>query len=220
MNTHETFVQAVADLAIARYSAWVDVQGGDELAKGITGLTALTNIKLVYGSGPSGTRGVTFFNRWKRGADAAPFVEISAFGQESWVQVAGTTIHELGHVLAGWKAGHGPLWKEACGKLGLRKIKAAGTCYCLANFDPTLRLQIATLPKPDEGEPVCSLMGPGAITMKPCGAGIGVRGGKSRGPKSGSRLRLWTCSCGCKVRVASDTFEAVHTPCGETFKRS
>lgn len=206
MNTHEAFIHGVARLARAR------------LAK--ADQDKLDGIKLVYGSGPNGTRGVTYFGKWKAGGEARPFVEVSAFGQENWVQVAGTTIHELGHVLAGWGAGHGKEWKEACERLGLRKLKAAGTRYCLANFDPGLRQAIAALPRPDEGEPVASLyagnMGVG--TLKPCGAGIGTRGGKSRGKGSGSRLRKYTCGCGQIIRAATDELAATHDPCGTPFK--
>lgn len=209
--THEQYIQAIAAFVIEGLEAEAQ--------------SALRNIKLVYGSGPNGTRGVTFFNRWSKANDenAMPFVEISAFGQESPTQLAGTVVHELGHVFAGLDAGHGPKWKAACEVLGLRRIKAAGTNYQLANFAPTLREFIVRLGVPTEGQPITlrSILGPGAaLRLKPCGAGIGTRGGKSRGAGSGSRLRLYTCGCGCKVRVASDSFEAVHTPCGEAFTRA
>lgn len=209
--THESFVNAVAAMAIARIPA------GDIRSQ-------LDSIKLVYGAGESGVRGVTYFNKW-RGADASqpvPFVEISAFNQESWVQIAGTTIHELGHVAAGFAAGHKKPWHAACAALGLRSIKAAGTEYRLAMFAPDIRQAIAALPKPTEGQPVTALsgmVGMPRIAPRPCGAGIGTRGGKSRGAGSGSRLRLYTCTCGCKVRVASDTFEAVHVPCNSQFQK-
>lgn len=209
--THESFVNAVASLAIAR------IPQGDIRSQ-------LDSIKLVYGAGESGTRGVTYFNKWS-GANAAapvPFVEISAFNQESWIQIAGTTIHELGHVAAGFAAGHKKPWHAACAALGLRAIKAAGTGYRLAMFAPDIRHAIAGLPKPTEGQPVqalSSIAGIGRRALRPCPAGIGTRGGKSRGAGSGSRLRLYTCGCGCKVRVASDNFEAVHTPCNEPFRK-
>lgn len=147
--------------------------------------------------------------------------------------MAGTTIHELGHVLAGWEAGHGKEWHAACGRLGLRRIKAAGTSYCLANFAPDLRLAIAGLVRPDEGEPVSDLFGGAAGglaigkrkmgSIKPCTAAIGTRGGTSRGAGSGSRLRLWECegSAGhkpVKVRVASDDFRATCDCCKTAFR--
>ena len=228
MNTHETFIHGVMALAKRRLSK--------------ADLEALEGIKLVYGSGPSGTRGVTYFGKWKAGQEARPFVEVSAFGQESWVQVAGTTLHELGHVLAGGEAGHGKDWHAACERLGLRKIRAAGARYCLANFDPELRTQIAALTKPDEGEPVSNLMTQpvsnlmtrgglwgglpgglpgGMINPKPCGAGIGTRGGKSRGKGSGSRMRKYVCEhCGQIIRAATDSLAATHTPDGGAFQVS
>lgn len=37
--------------------------------------------------------------------------------------------------------------------------------------------------------------------------------------KKGSRLRLWECECGIKVRVARDTFNATCDDCGGAFER-
>jgi len=208
-QTHEMFISTVAVLATATLAA-------DEKAK-------CDACKLVYGSGPNGTRGVTYFNKWSKGNETVPFVEVCAFGQESATQLAGTTIHELAHVLAGWDAGHGPLWKAACERLGLRRVKAAGTNYTNAMFRPDLREAIANVALPSEGAPVSALGGMAGLlgflgTLKPCGAGVGTRGGKSRGKGSGSRLRLWECGCGQKVRVASTTFDATHNPCGTAFE--
>lgn len=215
-QTHEQFIAAVAQLAMAGLAP-------TERAK-------LDGIKLVYGAGPAGVRGVTYYNRWKgAGTDTSvrPFVEISAFTQESWLQIAGTTIHELGHVLAGWEAGHGPDWHKACEALGLRKIKAGGTAYKFANFQPALREAIAALPRPDDGAPVANLLGAGFAgafgprggALKGCQAGIGTRGGKSRGAGSGSRLRLFECDCPApvKVRVARDEFHAHCDTCTHAF---
>jgi len=46
-----------------------------------------------------------------------------------------------------------------------------------------------------------------------------VRGSKSRGAGSGSRLRLWICDCQkpVKVRVASDDFRATCGLCAQPF---
>lgn len=176
----------------------------------------------MYGAGYAGLRGVTYYNRWNAGdASPRPFVEVCAFGQESWVQVAGTTLHELGHVIAGWNAGHGPDWKAACKRLGLRGIKAAGTCYHKACFTPRLREAIEALPKPDDGEPMMALSNiPGVtLTMKPCPAGKGTKGGKSYGA---SRLRLWVCGCEppVRLRVASDNLRAHCDDCTEAFYKA
>lgn len=215
MQTHENYIQAIANAAI---------HFGDLNPSERDNLRA---IKLVYGSGPAGTRGVTFFNRFKpAGSDqAVPFVEISAFGQESEVQLAGTCVHELGHVLAGWDAGHGKGWKHACERLGLRCVKAAGTAYAWSMFEARLRDAITSLPKPSEGQPIVPISfigtGPigtqGTITTRPCGAGIGTRGGRSRGTGSGSRLKLYQCGCGQKIRAASTVLDATHNPCGTAF---
>jgi hypothetical protein len=215
-TSHELFIQRVAGLAIAT------AQGNGVAAEG---LQSLGRIKLVYGAGNSGLRGITYFDRWQSGTEAKPFpfVEVCAFGQESYVQIAGTTIHELGHVLAGWKAGHSKEWKEACALLGLRGIRAAGTRYMLACFEPQLRNAIALLPRPNDGEPVQRLDALGfAFAPKPCVQGTGTRGGKSRGKGSGSRLRLYTCSCEppVKLRCASDHLRAQCLDCTQSFERS
>lgn len=221
MQTHESYIRHVASLAI-RY--------GD---LNPTEREELKSIKLVYGAGPSGTRGVTYYNRWKPNADKiVPFVEVCAFGQESLVQVCGTTIHELGHVLAGWNAGHSKDWTNACARLGLGGIQAAGTEYKWDCFAPKLRKALEALKPPVDGNPQSlasqfplGMLGPGtgiAPAFKPCGAGIGTRGGKSRGIGSGSRLRLFQCACDrpIKVRIAADDFDAVHNPCGKQFHRA
>lgn len=214
--THEQFVQAVAEIACSKLSS--------------TDAAICANIKLAYGSGPDGTRGVTYYNRWGKADSKAPFVAINALYQESLVQLAGTTIHELGHVLAGWEAGHGPDWKAACEKLGLRRVKAAGTQYVWAMFDRDIRSLIAGMPKPTDGEPQSLFGNAGGYAIgkrktgpKPCTAGIGTHGGKSRGVGSGSRLRLFECDCGDngfrlkKVRIAADTFNCTCNDCNALF---
>lgn len=215
MRTHEDYIRDIAAFVVMH----ADLNPTEE--------ATLAGIKLVYGSGPSGTRGITFFGRWKAGETERPFVEISAFGQESIVQLTGTTIHELGHVLAGWGAGHGKDWHSACERLGLVGIKAAGTDYTWANFAPWVATYAMAIAPPEDGEPVQSLIARMGKTITPgmtgykltgCKAGIGTRGGKSRGTGSGSRLRLWQCACGVKARVASDTFDATHDPCGSKFE--
>jgi hypothetical protein len=205
--THEQFIHAVREIAVKRLSA-------EERA-------AVLDAKLVYGAGSKQTRGVTYFGCWKNGHDHA-FAEICAFGEDSPVQVAGTTLHELGHVLAGLGHGHGKGWKEACERLGLSFVRAAGTNYSLACFAPDIRMAIAALPEPTDGRPQpFGGMGPNGmplqLKLRGCSAGIGVKGGKSRGAGSGSRLRKFVCGCGVIARVARDEFNAKCGDCGTGF---
>lgn len=217
MRTHEDYVKDVATFVVEH----ADLNP--------TEYQQLAAIKLVYGSGPNGTRGVTFFNKWKCNGDdnAVPFVEVSAFGQRDPIQLAGTTVHELAHVLAGWQAGHDKGWKDACERLGLQNMQAAGTDYQLEQtFQPWLRDYVAKLAPPDEGAPVASLPGFGGMQglplpfgmrtfkLKGCQAGVGTRGGKSRGIGSGSRLRKYQCPCGQIIRAATDSLQAKHTAKG------
>ena len=208
--THEQFIHAVREIAVQRLTA-------EERA-------AVLDAKLVYGAGSKHTRGVTYFGCWKNGHDHS-FAEICAFGEDSPIQVAGTTLHELGHVLAGPGAGHGKGWTDACQKLGLLFVRAAGTRYSLACFAPEIRLAIAALPKITDGRPtpfggIAPNGAPLQIKVRPCGAGVGVKGGKSRGIGSGSRLRKFVCECGVIARVARDEFDATCNLCSTPFKRA
>ncbi len=213
MVTHEQYIAQIAALACQH------LQPKER--------ELIAQIKLVYGAGISGLRGVTYYNRWGDGnGHTAPFVEVCAFGQESAVQIAGTTIHELGHVLE-HGAGHSSVWKSACERLGLRRVMAAGTAYKWSMFEPSLRVAITSLTPPDDGEPVVDLITPlgiGAVlpygsAIKPCGAGTGTRGGKSRGKGSGSRSRLYHCDCEppVKLRAATDDLQCTCDLCEGSF---
>lgn len=217
-QTHESYVQAVAALVTARLNK------GDR--------AKLDGVKLVYGAGAKGLRGVTYYGRWQGPGDvkANPFVEVCAFGQEDWVQLAGTTIHELGHVLAGWEAGHGNGWKEACARLGLRNAQAAGHAYQLECFEDDVREGLEAIPKPEDGSPVDALiqgLAGGAAGKRfragprGCAAGVGTRGGKSQGVGSGSRYRLYSCECvpAVKVRHAGDALQAKCLCCKGLFTK-
>ena len=210
--THEAYIGQIRELAIAKVE--------DPAMR-----LRLQAAKLVYGSGMAGTRGVTFYSAWKKD-ESADFVEVCATGEESDVQLAGTTIHELAHVLAGPGSGHGPKWKAACAVLGLMQAQASGQAYSPEHFEPTVWAQVQQLAVPTDGGPVFQvgqrLPGQGVVKPRPCPMGIGARGGKSRGTGSGSRLRLWVCQCAVpvKVRVASDDFQATCNRCDSAFTRA
>ena len=194
--SHEAFVHAVRATVVPRVT--------DAAAR-----QRLLGAKLVYGGGPGGVRGLCYYQAWQNGA-SHDFIEIAATGEESFVQLAGTTVHELAHSLAGHGCGHGPDWKAACAVLGLQVAQAAGQSYSPAHFDPLIWARIEALPHPSDGQPSFRHVGAGPAlppSAKPCPLGIGTRGGRSRGAGSGSRLRLWVCGCvegtpGRKVRVA------------------
>jgi hypothetical protein len=213
-TTHESFIHAVRAMVISRVA--------DPACR-----ARLAEAKLVYGAGHGmGARGVTFYGAWANGTPGHDFLEVCAAGEETWVQVAGTTIHELAHCLAGSAAGHGSEWKVACKTLGLIHAEAAGQSYAPEHFASDVWVALATLPPPDDGLPTFAGRGagPGMIARpaspRPCPLGIGTRGGRSRGAGSGSRLRLWVCECGVKARVASDDFDATCNRCGSAFKRA
>lgn len=217
-TTTERYLHAVRDVVIARATArgTITATQADQLA----------HVKLLYGVGDGTYRGITAFQAWENGVVRVDVIEIAATGQESWIQLAGTVIHELGHVLAGAVAGHSGEWKEAAVALGFGiRPAAAGQVYSLSMIDPVVRFAVHTLAQQiGDGRPEFRTrmrLGTTATTPRPCSAGIGTKGGKSRGKGSGSRMRLWECACPrpVKVRVASDSFAAHCDECGTAFTR-
>ena len=204
--THETYISQVRNIAVSRLS---DVQVK----------TRLLAAKLVYGVGSvRNARGVCYFSAWNGEREV---IEICAQHEESALQLAGTTIHEVGHALAGSNAGHGRAWKDACALLGL-DAQAMGQAYAVEHFAPDIRDSILALARLN-GKPT---LGHGGFNGLPptkgagkCPMGQGTRGGKSRGVGSGSRLRLYVCACPVRVRVASDSFDATCNVCHTAFTR-
>lgn len=212
--THEAYIHLVRDAIVA---------GGD-LTVGER--QRIARAKLTYGAGDGSYRGVCHFAKWTTDA-AGDLLEIAALSEEGPVQLAGTTTHELAHVVAGHGAGHDAQWKAACQRLGLFNALAAGMQYTEADLAPHLA-SIATGYQFSDGTPNghgSSLFPFVTRGARPCPLGIGTRGGTSRGPGSGSRLRLYQCACTPdkatgrtnKARVASDNWTATCKRCGADF---
>jgi len=217
-NTHELYLHATRDAIVAHALATgaITQEQADRAM----------HAKLLYGVGNGSYRGICHYDAWENGVGRVDVVEVAATAQESWVQLAGTTLHELAHVVAGFGSGHGKIWKETAVKLGFTiRPEAAGQVYRLAMFAPRLRHAIYTLTGDiGDGHPSFARYGAGftlTVTPRPCSVGVGTRGGKSRGKGSGSRLRLWVCECDTpvKVRVSSDDFKAHCDECNAAFKR-
>lgn len=212
MLTHEQFIKEVASLGIGRLEAEQQAVVG--------------KARLTYGAGRPGLRGITYFDKWLHSdSDQTAFIEICAMGEQNPIQLAGTTLHELGHVLAGLGAGHSKVWKCACEGLGLRRIEAAGTHYQMAMFTPDIREKVAGLIDKLEGaKPVNGVYGGtftgAAFKPRPCSMGIGTRGGTSRGVGSGSRLRKYVCECEPPViiRASRDNLDCTCNGCKGLFK--
>ncbi len=210
--TREAFVHAVRDAVVATAPINADQRA------------AIIGAKLVYGAGDGGYRGICYYGAWHNDNAGHAFVEIAATGEENACQLAGTTVHELGHVIAGPGAGHGPDWRKACALLGLNDAQATGHVYTHEGFRPELRDAVMALGEPNDGKPTFGMLSgplaPRIGKVKPCPMGRGTRGGKSHGKGSGSRLRLWECACPSpvKVRVASDNFAAHCDTCGAAFE--
>lgn len=206
--THEQFIHAVIDIGLSRLNA-------EEQAR--------CRARVTYGAGQPGVRGVTYYGRWLTpDGQQVPFVEICSFSEESPVQLAGTTLHEMGHVLAGFGAGHSGAWKDACEQLGLVGIRAAGTDYTLDMFTDDIRPRVLELlDRLELAKPSNGLQGFPHAKPRPCPMGIGTRGGKSRGAGSGSRLRKFVCQCEPPfiIRASRDEAHCTCSLCNAEYQR-
>lgn len=224
--THEQYIHAVRDIALD-YAISVRDTPAAQVIKGIPALSdeQLENIqhaKLVYGRGHITLRGVTTFQAWNNGRSrdehspqSDELVEVCALGEESWEQLAGTTIHELAHVASGLGAGHSKTWKRNCVALGLRRALASGTTYRRAMFADAVRYRLAALPLPTDGFPKNQVTALGKLILgRPCMAGIGTRGGTAF---HACRQLKYECEHGQIIRAATRNLGARCLKCGFPF---
>ncbi len=205
---HEGYLHVVRDVLAARLNEPERIK--------------VLGTELLYGAGRPSIFGICFYNRWRR-EQTHDVIEISAFNEESVDQLWETLAHELAHSVAGYGAAHGPEWKAAAKRLGLRRPVAAGPAG-FGDLDPELIAILRQIPVPQDGNPVTqveTLVPTGTTSVATCPLGIGTQGGTSRGPGSGSRLRLYMCECELpvRVRVASDEFRARCLICESEFQR-
>jgi len=123
--------------------------------------------------------------------DGAPHVFVCPTIDDP-VEVLAILLHEQVHAAVGCKEGHRGRF--------VKTMKAAGMVKPWTSSVP--------------GEVL-------AGNLKDIAAGLGPYPHSALIPKlkvkPGSRLRLWVCSCGVKVRVASDDFEATCDLCATSF---
>ena len=211
--THPVYLHAVRDVIVSASRL-----NEHERAK-------VLEAELLYGVGEPFAYGICYYDHWRNERERTHAVmEIAAFTEESLEQLWETVAHESAHVVAGPGAGHGSAWKAAGKLLGLRNPVAAGPAG-IEHLEPTLMALLRQIPVPQDGRPVrraVSVVRPAAVSGSVCPVGIGTHGGTSRGPGSGSRLRLYVCKCTdpkVRVRIASDDFRALCLRCNAEFKR-
>jgi hypothetical protein len=178
----------------------------------------LAATELLFGAGDSRVYGMCLWDKWERDG-LQHVIQVSAFGNNSRVEMWITIVHELGYVLTRGD-GHGSRWRAAAKRLGLVNPRATGA-GSIEDLDPNLVAVLGRIPLPNDGRPVADDLGGFGVKKTTCKAGVGSCGGRSQGPGSG-RMRLWLCEClpkPVRVRVASDDFRARCLTCGALFKR-
>ena len=108
-------------------------------------------------------------------------------------QILATLLHELIHASVGVKGGHRGAFAKLARTVGLEKpFTRSVPGVELSGRLNAVSVRLGTFPH-------------GALTYVDR-------------PRAGSRLRLWECECGIKVRVASDDFDATCNECDGVFE--
>lgn len=153
----------------------------------VAGIEAYPRFRVSCGFPSTGKRGKRIGECWYPGSSADASHELFIHPSESEpVQVAAILAHELGHVVAGPEAKHGPLFKRIIRPLGLEG-KACATVPGEA-----FKLLI---------DPIIQKLGPYPHAT----LGVGI---SSRGPKQTTRMVKVTCGdCGYTLRSARSWLE-------------
>ena len=219
-RTHDAYIADVARLAIRHVG-----RDSEEAA-------IIRSVRLAYGDGEHGTMGITRFDMWKDAeGKSRHWCAVCATCQpDGAFLLAETVLHELGHAVAGRMAAHGDDWRKVCAKLGLIDAKATYSHGDKPAFSERMAAWLAALPEPNEGKPTRGApapasggggpLGPIVPVIRPCGAGIGTKGGKSRGPGSGTRNVAHACGCRTiHAAVSKRPLRALCIDCAQPFVR-
>lgn len=147
-------------------------------------------------------------NRWRNGASLVPEINISAeYLARPIKDLFGTLIHEMVH-LDNWHKGikdcsanqyHNAKFKAGCEAIGLLVEKTAKHGWSKTSLSPEL------------GELIDSL------NIDPKAFEAFRRDDSKEKGKKGSKMKLWECQCGVKVRVAIKDFNGECLDCETRF---
>ena len=141
--THEEYLAAITVAVCEQYPATA---------------AALSEVQLVFGTGPRRRSLTTLQRVWGGGGEAAeplPLVEIAAIGGLTPPETCHVVLHELAHVLAPG-SGHGKEWRYAARQVGLMQPRAWPDTGELADWGaiaPTLRARLQAVAEPTERVP-------------------------------------------------------------------
>lgn len=149
-----------------------------------------------------------------RSADKRCHIFVSPFLGDA-IRVLDVLAHELLHAALGTAKGHGPEFAKAAESIGLTgkpTATVAGEAFRTVAID-LIKRWLGAYPHPRLSELDPSIFGPFDPSLPPGSPMPRMR------PKQKTRMRLYECQHGQKVRAATDNLSATCNLCGTTFAR-